>query len=457
MSQHRSPAYYEDRIRRAVRRFLAGSIGFVLFEFIFIWMGVLVFTRSDLELPSMFVVFGLGSVWLLWEMAVAATFRTPVPGHYEPVNLSDRPALAAVIGEVTSSLGLSVPSKVYMTDGVDAAVFCRPDMLSLWRKPKYELVLGRMLVDIVSDDELRVILYHEFGHYTVDSLSRKAPAYVVSQFSRSFTSIKKLDRPGVWRMAMKSQVALFSYFSFWMCSIIDGYFRHISRNEEYRADDVAVRHTSAALLCSTLAKVAVISSHHRFIMWARTQIPALDSPDVDTVRILRMLCIRSAVTVGMLPPQVVRRIGRYRDAAGGQLPPPRAFPASVPSAATVKCTALLMRVYPQYVAELRRCRSVRIRIFLPSRRHRLPLVDGRYQIVFDGEAVGVGNFIKGYSLELTTSPGRHVVATYAVTGINSIPVELDCEEGRSYTVEMDYKVYFRTGTYEIFAAGVTPA
>ena len=435
---------------------MLGCIGFVLLALGCIYITLLIFLRRDLDWPVWFAAFGVAGVFLLWEMSVSATFRTPLPDDYRKVSSTDNPYLWTIVDEVTSWLGLPSPSTLYVSDGIEAAVFCRINILSVWRKPRYELVLGSVLIDALTADEMRAVLYHEFGHYAVQSLHRKAPVYAVARFSRSFIEVKKHENDsGVWVDSAKTQVALFGLFAFHICTTIDRYFRHIASHEEYLADDVAVRHTSPQLLCTTLAKVSVISHCYRYIIWSKHRMRLIDRVGISMPWLLTMLCRNLPFTADMLPRRIKRRIGRYADdvvAVLSSISFRKQQPA--PPMGTVALKRMLLH-HQEYCEVIRRSRSVRLRIFLPPRKHRLPLLDARYQLILDGKPIGLGNFIKGYSLDVLTSPGCHVIEAYAVSGIYTIPYNIVCQEGKTYLVEMDYNMHLRNGYYDVFASEVT--
>lgn len=100
-------------------------------------------------------------------------------------------------------------------------------------------------------------------------------------------------------------------------------------------------------------------------------------------------------------------------------------------------------------------KSVLVEVHLDRRRHTLPYVEGKYAILLDGRKVGVGNFIKGYTLRFRTSPGRHVLSAYAFGGILTVPFEFETARGGSYRIEMDYKYVFRATSYRVFVESIT--
>ncbi len=452
-----STQYYERKIRRAVLLFIVGCIAFVALESVLIYLGYFTVTNPQLEWPRAFVLLGVAGLYLLWEMIMALRFRSDLPGNYEKVETESQPFIHRNISEVAAALGLPMPRTIYLSSGIEAAVFCRPTMLSIFRRPRPELVIGRILLKFLTEEELKAILYHEFGHYCSRSLDKKTPTYMVAQFAKSFTAVKKMDRQGAWDNVIKSQIALFSDFSFWICARIGKYYQEISLAEEYAADDVARACAGDLLLAKTLVKVSVLQYNLKYLTWALRQMKTAGA--VDENLILYYLCRYNKVTVGQaISRQVQSRLSRLnyrldkRSAVSADSCEEHRYDRLSPERMlSMRIARSLQASHCRYAEAKALSRSVTLHIHLDHKKHRLPLVDGKYHILLDGKKVGAGNFIKGYDLNVRTSPGRHVIETYAVSGIRTIPLEIDCVKDAHYQVEMDFRVHLRGGYYDVYA------
>lgn len=96
-------------------------------------------------------------------------------------------------------------------------------------------------------------------------------------------------------------------------------------------------------------------------------------------------------------------------------------------------------------------KSVKLEIHLGHKKHNLPLVDVSYKILLDDHPIGIGNFIKGYTIVRFTSPGKHIIKVWAPTGIMSTPLEFDSLQNKKYHIEMDYIYHKDQGVYDVFA------
>ncbi len=440
--------YHERKIKNAVGLFFVGCIAFVALEFLLIYLGTMTFTHPELDWPSSLVIIGLGGLYLLWQMLVAMFFKTPLPEHYKPMVNDRYPEVYAIIDEITAKLNLPLPHAVYVAPGLNAAVFCRPNMLSMLVNPKQELVIGEMLLNTLTKDELKVILYHEFGHYASGSLGKKTPIYVISQFSKSFTSVKKMKKPGGWRDMVNSQIDLFSYFSFWLCSIIDRHYKPLAQGEELAADDIAVENMGAEVLIRTLVKVSLLKYYYRYSRWVESKYK-IHFNDEQLAEILLFLCRNHNSGIRSISPTIRQRIDRHivsKDQFYTSTEVIKHLPSNAPF------LTMLLKLHLKYEEARLRSKSVILYFHLDHKKHKLPWVEGKYQILLDGRPIGNGNFIKGFDFSIRTSPGKHVVRVYGISGMITVPYEFECLSGDRLLFDMNFKVHMRNGYYEIFVA-----
>ena len=463
---------YKRRIRRGVRLYIAGSVLFALVAVASVLLGVMVLDKVHFDLPAQCMIFSLAGVILLWEMARALRFKAELPDDFKPMDRNEFPELFVLLDEVTDTLHLSPVSRVYVSDGVEAAVFVRPTLRNLYRRPQRNLVLGLALLTQLNDDELRAVLYHEFGHYVQDEINDSSYVYIVGQLSRSFVAIRNPEeRMTIWKLQTRSQQMLFSYFSLWICERINRAYAGLSRQMEYAADDVAAAHVGKAVLCRALAHASAMRYNYDF---ARCGISCLERYGVG-VRKDSLYQALSILSEDVEMPAAVRgrldRLGadaiwhQSASSAGNDtvrtavlramMDMPDAGKDDLEMCPAERFSAWLAEGAAVYREMQMLAKSVLVEVHLDRRRHTLPYVEGKYAILLDGRKVGVGNFIKGYTLRFRTSPGRHVLSAYAFGGILTVPFEFETARGGSYRVEMDYKYVFRATAYRVFVESIT--
>ena len=316
----------------------------------------------------------------------------------------------------------------------------------------------------MDDDEIRAMLYHEFGHYAQEEMKNSISVYTIGQFSRSFVSIKELKKQGTWETQMKLQILLFTYFAIWICNRINKAYSQLAKQMEYDADDVAVKYVGASTLQRALFHAACIRYNYDVVQWGMQQLQSQNIQVDNKYLALSFVGNYSRPARRLLSEEVVRRVERL-----GRLEcNDRVAKNTVQQSALMLvenkedhqlCPALqfaqwLRQGFAIYTQQRLLETSVELEIHLDKRKHKLPYFDGSYKILLDDKEIGTGNFIKGYTLKRKTSPGKHKLTAYAPSGIISTPFEFEVEQDKSYHIEMDYKLHAKDGIYDVFGENI---
>ena len=459
-------------IRRDITGFIIGCILFLLAAMATIIIGLVTVFDRDADLPYSFLMLSAGGLILLWEMAKALRVKAAVPKGYVLINEEDIPPLFSMMKKVAGDLGMEPPARVYLCPDASAAVFAVPDMMSLIKTPRdRNLVMGLGFLTQMDDDEVRAVLYHEFGHYVQNATADSSSVYAVGQFSRSFIAGNTDDVTNFWQMQTRNQQILFSYYTMWICRKIRRKYSELSRQMEYDADDVAACHAGRGTLQRTLVHAACISYNFRMMQWAMKRLENRSLSPKDFYSALTGICRFSIPERRLVGPDIIRRVERL-----GPLAPekeetrkwsvrnhirqsdliPRVLAGqerTEPETLSASQFTLWMkdgaRIYRQLL--LRR-RSVTLVIHLDRKKHFLPFAEGIYEIMIDGKTAGTGNFIKGYDIRRKISPGNHVLSVRVPgnLGIACDPYRFDVEESGHYWMEMDYRYEFRGTRYRVF-------
>lgn len=452
----------KQSINKSVMIYIIGCCCFVMVALASLWFGYYVIRyHNDHELPVQLTIISLAGGLLLWEMVKSFRFKTSLPKTFRPITEQEYPALFAIINEVTTSLNLSPIRKVYICPDATAAVFIQPQLRNILYEPKRNLVVGLGFLTQMDDDEIRAMLYHEFGHYAQVEMKNSISVYTIGQFSRSFVSIKELKKQGTWETQMKLQLLLFTYFAIWICNRINKAYSRLAKQMEYDADDVAVKYVGASTLQRALLHAACIRYNYDVVQWGMQQLKTQNIQVDNQYLALSFVGNYSRPARRLLSEEVVKRVERL-----GKLEP-----SNMIASKNVQQSALSLNEYRGEVQQL--CpalqfaqwlkqgfviytqqklleTSVELEIHLDKKKHKLPYFDGSYKILLDDKEIGMGNFIKGYTLKRKTSPGKHKLTAYAPSGIISTPFEFEVEQDKSYHIEMDYKLYAKDGIYDVF-------
>ena len=480
-------------IRREIVKFIAGCVLFVFLAVGTIVCAAALILNPGLDFPHGMWVFAVGGVVLLWEMGKAFGVRASVPEGYVLLNREDCPPLFRMIDEVAENLGLRAPEHIYLCPDASAAVFVIPVMKNLFSAPRERnLVIGLGFLTQMDDEEIKAVLYHEFGHYAQAATDDSASVYVVGQFSRSFISGDNTVT-NIWQMNTYNQKLLFGYFALWICRNIRRKYSELSRQMEYDADDVAASHVGRETLQRTLLHAACIRYNFGLVSWGLKKLQSRELCVDDLYQALSEVNRFSRPRKAFLKQEVLRRIERL-----GPLPSAAVAPAGscVPATAdssvaaagssasaagwsirdSVLRSGLIRRTFPSccdsgaavlpvpyfvlwleegapiYMRHLQRIRSVTLEIHLDRRKHLLPYAEGIYDILIDGRTVGTGNFMKGYDIRRKISPGTHLLTVRVPGGIGIAcdPFRFEAREGDICRLDMDYRYEFKGTRYRVF-------
>lgn len=457
-----------QQINKLVMIYIIGCCCFVLVALASLWFGYYVIRYHDVhELPVQLTIISLAGGLLLWEMIKAFRFQTSLPNTFKPITEQEYPELFKIINEVTTTLNLSSIRKVYICPDATAAVFIQPQLHNILFEPKKNLVIGLGFLTQMDDDEIRAMLYHEFGHYVQAEMKNSISVYTIGQFSRSFVSIKELKKQGTWEIQMKMQLLLFTYFAIWICNRINQAYSQLAKQMEYDADDVAVTYVGASTLQRALLHAACVRYNYEVVQWGIQQLQPQNIQVNNIYMALHFVGSYSRPSRRFLSVEIVKRVERIGKLVCDNLPLQPTYkvreyamqiipsqPSSILTCSASQFAQWLRKGFIIYSRQRELDTAVLLEINLDRRKHKLPLFDAKYRIMLDGKDIGAGNFIKGYTLKRRTSPGKHVITAYAPSGIISTPLEFDVEVGKVYKIEMDYKVYLKDGVYDVFGKNI---
>ncbi len=107
--------------------------------------------------------------------------RAKPPEHAWELTADEQPRLVALIHEVADSVGAKRPKRVFLTPDVNAAVTYDIGFREVIFPKSKSLILGMGLLEYVTEDELKAVLAHEFGHFTQKEMRLGRWVYLASQ------------------------------------------------------------------------------------------------------------------------------------------------------------------------------------------------------------------------------------------------------------------------------------
>ena len=159
---------------------LALAIGLTAYSF---YLGILLISVYT-HLISIALGVGLMSmgVLLLFFMLKFLFKRHKVDrSHLKEIKRAEEPELFAMIDDIVAKVGTRFPKKVYLSGDINASVFYDSSFWSMFLPIEKNLMVGIGLTNVVTVEELRAILSHEFGHFSQKSMKVGSSVYNVNQ------------------------------------------------------------------------------------------------------------------------------------------------------------------------------------------------------------------------------------------------------------------------------------
>ncbi len=186
---------------------------------------------------------------------------------FTEIDRASQPTLFTFIDSIVAEVGTDFPKKIYISNQVNASVFYDSGFWSMFLPIKKNLHIGMGLVNTVSEEELKAILSHEFGHFSQKSM--KVGSYVYNVNQVIFNMLYDNDS---YTKMVQSWANVSSYFVFFvgialkiveaiqwvlrkMYAVVNKSYMELSREMEFHADAVAASVTGYLPLKSSLLRM----------------------------------------------------------------------------------------------------------------------------------------------------------------------------------------------------------
>ena len=188
------------------------------------------------------------------------------------VSEKDCPELFVMIRDVAKGVGTKMPKHVYLTTDVNACVFYNTTFWSIFFPVRKNLEIGLGLFEGLSEDELKSIIAHEFGHFSQNSMKVGSTVYVANSVIYGLINTKdSWDRMiENWRDSSNQIWATFGLLTdnmtTWVKSLTYDMYKFVqrpymalSRQMEFDADTISCNYVGVENFVSAMYKVEKIS------------------------------------------------------------------------------------------------------------------------------------------------------------------------------------------------------
>ena len=216
----------------------------ILLVFLSYWMSALWFEIYVPKLIIVVAVFAAGAVFALM-LAIFRKVNEKHPIEGELVSRADAPELWSRIESIAQTLGTAPPDRIVA--GIEASFYVteHPIILAGRRGQGRTLFISLPMLKIMSLEEADAVLGHELAHFSgEDTLWSRRISPLLGKFEIYLHALYG---------GMAVPVARFMHF-FWDLYLVS--IRRLSREREFRADQVGSTVNSPAAMARALVKVA---------------------------------------------------------------------------------------------------------------------------------------------------------------------------------------------------------
>ncbi|HAK30079.1 MAG TPA: peptidase M48, partial [Sphingobacterium sp.] len=233
-------------------------------------LGIMIFTAKPMFYTAILclglLATGLTILFFLLKFVFASTKVDT--GHLTQIYERDEPQLFALIHEVVKEVDTSFPKKVFLSHEVNASVFYDSSFWSMFLPIKKNLQIGVGLVNAVTQQELKAILAHEFGHFSQKSMKVGSYVYHVNQIIYNMLyKNESLDNMFDKWGNISGYTAIFIGISVFIIQQIQHILKHLyeyvnlnylalSREMEFHADEIAAHVAGSQALADSLLRLS---------------------------------------------------------------------------------------------------------------------------------------------------------------------------------------------------------
>lgn len=185
---------------------------------------------------------------------------------YKEIFREDEPKLFAMIDEIVEKVNTKKPKKVFLSHDINASVFYNSSFWSMIFPIRKNLVIGVGLISISTENELKAVLSHEFGHFSQKSMKVGSFVYNSNKVLYSLLFDNESFDEKVNSLSEKgSYIGLFAGLSrliivgiqkvlIQIYRIINVQYNGLSREMEFNADEIAANVTGPQPLIDNLLR-----------------------------------------------------------------------------------------------------------------------------------------------------------------------------------------------------------
>lgn len=219
---------------------------------------------------TLFLGFGLASMgFLVLFFLIKFLFQTHKidRSHLTEIVRQEEPKLFSMIEDIVAQVDTTMPKRVYLSSELNASVFYDSNFWSMIFPVRKNLQIGLALVNVLTIDELRGILAHEFGHFSQKSMKVGSYVYNLNHIiynmlyeNESYDKFANKLAGGSGYITLFVVVAIkivqaIQWILRLLYSLINKAYMGLSREMEFHADEIAANVTGAVPIKNALLRM----------------------------------------------------------------------------------------------------------------------------------------------------------------------------------------------------------
>lgn len=240
--------------------------------------GVCIYAGSFVTLALGIGLSSMGILVLIFLLKFSTKASKSDYSHLIEIDESQDPKLFNLIRELIQEVGTRFPKKVYLSSEVNAAVFYDSSFWSMFLPTQKNLQIGLGLVNTVSQEELKAILAHEFGHFSQRTMKVGSYVYNVNRVifnmlydNESYKNRVHKCRNFSWLISLFVVIAIqinqgIQWVLRQLYDVVNKNYMGLSREMEFHADEIAASITGFLPLKKSLLRMGLADASFNNIL-----------------------------------------------------------------------------------------------------------------------------------------------------------------------------------------------
>lgn len=228
------------------------------------------------------IIFGLGLIILGGLVLIFLIKFIFVKNTNDLSNLTEineeQPVLYSFIQSIATKVDTDTPKKIFLSPDVNASVFYDSSFWSMFLPVKKNLIIGMGLVNIVTVNEFRAILAHEFGHFSQKTMKVGSYVYNVNRIiynmlfeNDSYTKLANSISGFSNHLSLFVIIAMkinqgIQYILRQIYTVVNKSYMALSREMEFHADEVAANVAGSKALADSLLRLDIADNSYNQVI-----------------------------------------------------------------------------------------------------------------------------------------------------------------------------------------------